>query len=967
MEQQTITNIVVTDSQWTPVPNINVLESNVSDVYFTIQGTYFRPSTIVYVDTNLTDVTYVSADRLHIKAPSLDDGQYTVTVVRPDGQTSTRSIMYSGKPVWSGVSDLGYVYGPFRFQLSANSDSNVNYTSTDIPAGTILYGNGLYEGNILSNTASVYGFTVSAVDEENQVTSRDLSVTYSIPEWKYTDDVWNPSTQTALDSNTSTVYWTIEGVDATGVTGILVDGTPVTSFSVVSDSILGVQGPEKPRGTYDVSIVTPSTTTVFPDRVFFSDVPSWVNDLDTVAILNETKITPPSYVSSCSMTSDGSRMIIGNHKDTGDTGGIEVGAAYVYVRTGSSSWVQEARLENQLFYDASFGYSCSISGDGSRVIVGSSAEDANGLLFVGVVYVFVRSGLSWGQEALLVPSNGKQGMRFGYSCSMNEDGSRFIVGANFGGTNYAGSAYVFVRSGTSWIEEAILGASVPESSYFGECCAMNSDGSRVIVGAIEETVNGLTLAGAAYVFVRSGSSWTQQARLVASDVKQYVRFGRSCSMSADGSRVAVGSNESLADEGAVYVFTASGSSWSQEAKLLALDPKDDAFFGVSISGNADWSRLLIGARGYDGTQTDGAIYVFERSASSWAQSAKTSASYVLPLSSYMSYTMSCSLSGDGSRFIIGGAAGGLYDYECKDAELLGNVSEGVAFSIPVEATSDSNVLYSNTNALPPNTTLSTSTGQLAGTITSTEDTTFGIVVRATDEENQSVSRLFTLNYTYIAYVTSGLLLSLDMSSTSYPGSGTTWYDLSGNNYNGTLTNGVTYATGAEGPYLNLSGTQYINGVHNATLDRTGDMTAEVWFQVSTNPAGDCVRFFGKGDSTNRTFGLWQCSGSLFLYQRYGANGSINAQYNATVNTGQWYHMVGVSSGANHVLYLNNVQVATSTGASSFYSSADPYKIGYGAPHTYHQGRIGLVRMYNRGLSAAEVTQNWNDSRGKYGL
>jgi hypothetical protein len=394
-EQQTITNIVVTDNQWTPVPNVNVLESNVSDVYFFIQGTYFRPGTSVFVGTSLTDVTYVSADRLHIKAPSLDDGQYTVTVVRPDGQTSTRSIMYSAKPVWSGVSDLGYVYGSFRFQLSANSDSNVNYTSTDIPAGTILYGNGLYEGNNRSNATTVYGFTVSAVDEENQLASRDLSITYSVPEWKYTDDVWNPLTQTALDSNTSNVYWTIERIGAADVTSILVDGTPVTSFSVVSDSVLRALGPSKPRGTYDVSIVTASTTTVLPDRVFFSDVPVWVNETNGVQFANESKIST-STVTSQSMTRDGSRVVVGWSREQPD-GILNAGAVYVYVRSGPGSWVQEAKLILSQT-SAFFGSSCSISDDGFRLVVGATYADVGSSADLGAVYVYVRSGSSWSRR-----------------------------------------------------------------------------------------------------------------------------------------------------------------------------------------------------------------------------------------------------------------------------------------------------------------------------------------------------------------------------------------------------------------------------------------------------------------------------------------------------------------------------------------------------------------------------------------
>jgi hypothetical protein len=341
------------------------------------------------------------------------------------------------------------------------------------------------------------------------------------------------------------------------------------------------------------------------------------------------------------------------------------------------------------------------------------------------------------KEASLAASNPKQNMQFGRSCSMNADGSRLAVGAIFGGVlNGAGAVYVYVRSGSVWTEEAILGASVEEANaYLGWSCSMDSTGSRLVVGAPYEDV-AASNAGAAYVFVRSGSSWAQQAKLVASDGAVNYYFSRVCAMSEDGSRIAISGRSST---GAVYEFVYSGSLWTEEAILVGSDVVLYSYFGSSIAANADWSRLAIGAYNQSGI---GAMYLYERSGSSWTQTAQTFPSDGV---SSTFFGGSGTITADGSRITVGSDVA-LYEYDVVDVETLGNVSEGVAFSIPVEATSDSNVLYSNTNPLPPNTILNTTTGQLAGTITSTEDTTFGIVVRATDEENQSVSRLFTLNY-----------------------------------------------------------------------------------------------------------------------------------------------------------------------------------------------------------------------------
>lgn len=218
-------------------------------------------------------------------------------------------------------------------------------------------------------------------------------------------------------------------------------------------------------------------------------------------------------------------------------------------------------------------------------------------------------------------------------------------------------------------------------------------------------------------------------------------------------------------------------------------------------------------------------------------------------------------------------------------------------------------------------------------------------------------------------VTSGLVLALDAANPkSYPGSGTTWSDVSGNSNHGTLTNGPTFSS-ADGGSILFDGTNdYINGVHNSQLDTTGDMTGEVWFQL-TETASDWVRVLGKGDATNRTFGLWYNTGSsYFLYQRYGSSGNVGILHTSTVTLNTWWHMVGTSSGTSHVFYLNGKAIGSQTsGGSTFYSSTDPYRIGYAGFHTYHQGNIANCKIYNRGLTAAEVLQNYEALHGRFGL
>lgn len=216
-------------------------------------------------------------------------------------------------------------------------------------------------------------------------------------------------------------------------------------------------------------------------------------------------------------------------------------------------------------------------------------------------------------------------------------------------------------------------------------------------------------------------------------------------------------------------------------------------------------------------------------------------------------------------------------------------------------------------------------------------------------------------------VQNGLVLNLDAGvDSSYLGSGTNWADLSGQNNDGTLVNGVGYSSDNGGLLIFDGVNDHINGVHNDQTNITGDITIECWFKLS-NTRNDWVRIFGKGDGSNRTVGLWynQLGGS-FLYQRYGTT-SMGAQYIATVALDTWYHMVGTSSSNNHTLYLNNVVRAQSSTGTTFYSSTDPYKVGYGSIHTYHVGSVSNCRLYNRALTSQEIQQNFNALRGRFDI
>ena len=290
--------------------------------------------------------------------------------------------------------------------------------------------------------------------------------------------------------------------------------------------------------------------------------------------------------------------------------------------------------------------------------IGGNAAD-NSCANAGAAYVFVRSGTSWSFQAYLKASNTAASQLFGSAVTVSGDTAVIAASDESGVASYSGSAYVFTRSGTTWTQQAYLKASnAGQYDRFGKSIAIS--GNTIVVGAYgegsaatgvngDQTDNSKNQSGAAYVFLRSGTAWSQQAYLKASNTDTSDSFGWSVAISADTVVVgalgeasnATGVNGNQADNskysaGAAYVFTRSGTTWSQQAYLKASNTdSNDGFARVAISGD----RIIVGAAGegsratgVNGDQTDnkaysaGAAYVFARSGTTWTQTAYLKAS-----------------------------------------------------------------------------------------------------------------------------------------------------------------------------------------------------------------------------------------------------------------------------------------------------------------------------------------------------
>ncbi|MCH7954231.1 MAG: FG-GAP repeat protein, partial [Candidatus Marinimicrobia bacterium] len=217
--------------------------------------------------------------------------------------------------------------------------------------------------------------------------------------------------------------------------------------------------------------------------------------------------------------------------------------------------------------DDQFGFSVSISGD--YAVVGAYLDNDNGS-DSGSAYIFKRTGTSWVQEAKLLPSDGAAFDNFGFSVSISGDYA--VVGAFLDDDNggASGSAYVFKRTGTSWAEEAkLLASDRAADDQFGVSVSISGD--YAVVGAVFDDDNG-DGSGSAYVFKRTGTSWAQEAKLLPSDGAAIDFFGMSVSISGDYAVVGAHRDDDSGPEtGSAYVFKRSGTSWAQEAKLFPSD------------------------------------------------------------------------------------------------------------------------------------------------------------------------------------------------------------------------------------------------------------------------------------------------------------------------------------------------------------------------------------------------------------
>ncbi len=409
---------------------------------------------------------------------------------------------------------------------------------------------------------------------------------------------------------------------------------------------------------------------------------------------------------------------------TPDEAAPESGAVYLYERIdGVWSFHSFLKASNTDAGDA-FGAEVVIDGDLLAISATGESSNATGIngdeanndaMNSGAVYIFRLEGDTWVQEAYLKASNSDTNDRFGTALAL--DGDTLVVGApdDEGANTETGSAYVFVRSAGVWTEQARLNAAIwGNRDDFGTAVAI--DGDTIVVGAPNEDgsatgVNGAVNndgnnAGAAYVFTRSGATWSETAYLKASNTDPEDRFGSAVTIS--GNTIAVGSvhergsigginpvsNNDILRTGAVYVFVEKGAGWEPEATIKAAYPTLNDEFGnqVELSGDllvvasykeSGASSGIDGDETTDGSASSGAVYLFTREGSTWTQDRYLKASNA---GSGDQFGGAIAIhSEDAGDLLIVGAGnedGSSPGINGEDNNLWGNAGAAYAFSIP---------------------------------------------------------------------------------------------------------------------------------------------------------------------------------------------------------------------------------------------------------------------------------------------
>jgi hypothetical protein len=834
----------------------------------TIAGRGFTGATRVNFGTAAATNVAIDSDTQITATSPAGAGTVDVTVINPAGTSLTSAadqFTYGSVPAVTGVSPAsGPAGGGTTVTIAGRGFSGATRVNFGTAAATnVVIDSGTQITVISPPGAGTVDVTVLTSSGTSGISSND--------QFHYAPAPTVIGTSPASGSAAGGSAVTIAGSGFTAATQVIFGAVAATNIVVNSDLQITATSPAGPPGAVDVTVVTPNGTssTTPADRFTYLAAPTVTRITSTVGPAaggTPVTITGSGFNSAALVyfgTTLASDVVINSDAQISATSPPGTGTVDVTVVTpAGASAISPAVQFNYVVAPAvtalsrttgrlAGGTPLTITGSGfntaalvyfgttlaSQVVITSATQitatsppGAVGPVDVTVAIPGGTSGLTADDRFTYVPAPAVSELtasdsaaNAGFGSRIAIDGNTLVVGAP-SANSAQGEVYVFTKSNTGWTQSAILTAPAADAaakSYFGSSVAIS--GSTIVAGARGITIGLNGNQGAAYVFTDSGSSWTEAARLTASDGAQGDRFGQAVGIR--GSTIAVGAPYQNVATGAVYVFSGSGSSWTQEAKLLATDGSVTSYFGnqLSVSGSAVAVASLDA-----GPNGEGAAYLFTSSGSGWSQAAEFNPP---------------SAAGSGSEFGVAVAVSGNTVLVGAPGATVGdNRGQGVVYA------------YTQSGSAWPQTgTLTALDGQSYGAgADGTQTAGFGDAVAldgstaAVGEPNATVDTIVTQGAAY-TFTQSGFDWSQSAKVTAPDG-------VSGDGFGGALAiSGTTYAIGASSAN-NASGKVYVGPWPEASV--TG-------LQPASGPAagGTTVTITGKGftAATQVDFGTYAAS------------------------------------------------------------------------------------------------------------
>jgi hypothetical protein len=315
---------------------------------------------------------------------------------------------------------------------------------------------------------------------------------------------------------------------------------------------------------------------------------------------------------SLALSNDGNTALIGNPS-------FSDGIVYVFVRTGTT-WTQQAKIFNPdpepLLFE-SFGVSVSLSSDGNTALIGDGNSYINSVNS-GSFYVYVRTGTTWTQQAKISnPEPNANSESFGNSVALSADGNTAVIGNPLDDSTITniGSIYIYNRTGATWgLATKISNPDPFANDKFGVSVDISGDGNIIIIGATGDTINSTSNVGSVYIYVKNSGTWSRQTQIINPNLLGE-GFGWDVSVNYNGNIAVIGSRDSKLPFGSIYVYTRTGTTWTKETQII--DPNSNNNnqngFGTAVSIDGLGKTIVAGAYAdnFGNNSADGSVYIFD--------------------------------------------------------------------------------------------------------------------------------------------------------------------------------------------------------------------------------------------------------------------------------------------------------------------------------------------------------------------